>query len=321
MKKRQALFPAVVIIVTAAVGILGYSLEDEQRAEPLRMLYETTAGPVVFDHQLHATSGSYDLECRKCHHLETHLSFEADEGPVVFDHQAHGREGSGMECRECHHLTTHLSFENDRGGVVFDHQTHSTSADYDLGCDDCHHMKEEGKRVAECGSCHKRGSDNNSSFEEDEDAVHKRAIGAKCIECHSEAVEEEQGCVMCHKEKPGPAGSGFPPCRSCHGAGSKFNDLLGADDVHEGAIASNCTGCHKEKVEDDDGCSFCHGQGKPEAKQGEVASCASCHAEGSAYNRVFEAANPIHKQCVGAKCVECHADKVEKKDCKFCHRN
>jgi hypothetical protein len=36
--------------------------------EPLRLMYQTNAGKVLFDHQAHATVNGYSLACADCHH-------------------------------------------------------------------------------------------------------------------------------------------------------------------------------------------------------------------------------------------------------------
>ena len=309
----------VVILGLAVVGIMGYTMEDEAPAQPLRFVYEAKTGSVVFDHKYHVAADGAAFECSHCHHLGAFLGFENDNGSVEFDHKSHGlSEHIGLECNECHHLSARLPFSSSEGRVVFEHDTHGTSEDYDLGCDDCHHAREEDKPIQSCNACHSPGSENNEFV--DEDAVHKTAVGVKCMECHEELLEDADGCAICHDHDHLTITERYPSCESCHGEGSKNNRFF-QDGFHEGAVGAQCAACHKDKVDDDEeGCGFCHGD--QEKKQDQKAiSCNECHSEGSKYNKHLSLAPLVHKSAIGAQCDSCHADKMAAKDCAFCHKN
>jgi len=210
----------VVILGLAVVGIMGYNMENEAPAQPLRFVYEAKIGSVVFDHK---------------HHV--------------------GADGAGIKCSKCHHLGLFLDFENDNGTVEFNHGIHSTSEDYGLDCDECHHAREKDTPIRSCDACHSSGSENNDFI--DEDAIHKTAVGVKCMECHEDLLEEEGGCATCHgtpehaKRKP-------MSCRECHSEGSKNNtNLAKVTRVHKSAIGAQCDSCHSDRIEAKD-CSFCH---------------------------------------------------------------
>ena len=304
------------ILGLAAVGIVGYSMQDDPPTEPLRFVYETKTGPVVFDHKLHAKGQAG--ECSRCHHLGTLLGFETDNGVVEFDHKAHGlSERFGLSCSDCHHLRKRLPFASSEGPVVFDHLTHRTSGDYDLGCGDCHHAREKDKPIRKCSVCHALGSENNEFV--DEDAIHKTAVGVKCMECHEELLEKEGGCATCHGKENLTLVDRFPRCETCH-EGDTPNNRFFKGGVHEGAVGAACTKCHSDKMDDDEkGCVFCHGELEHPIEQGPM-NCHECHFEGSRYNDHLSEGHPIHGQCPGAKCVSCHSEEIRTKDCGFCHK-
>ena len=211
----------VVILGLAVVGIMGYNMEDEAPAQPLRFVYEAKTGSVVFDHKQH----------------------------VVAD-------GAKLKCAKCHHLGLFLGFENDNGIVEFDHETHSTSEDYGLDCDECHHAREEGTAIRSCDACHSPGSDNNDFV--DEDADHQTAVGVKCMECHEDLLEEEDGCATCHSDSEHAKVHEPMSCHECHSEGSKNNTNLAAGAlVHKSAIGAQCDSCHADSMKAKD-CAFCH---------------------------------------------------------------
>jgi len=306
----------VVILGLAAVGIVGYGMKDAPPAEPLRFVYETKTGPVVFDHKLHADGDAG--ECSRCHHLGTVLGLENDNGLVEFDHTAHGlSEEIGLKCSDCHHLAQLLPYPSSEGRVIFDHTTHSTSEDYDLSCDDCHHDRDENSPIRSCGACHASGSENNDFV--DEEAVHKTAIGVKCMECHEDLLEEDGGCATCHGKGQLQMADRFPACGACHREGSENNRFF-QDGYHEDAIGAQCASCHDDKIDDDEeGCGFCHVE-KEHAAIAEPGSCDQCHFEGSRYNEHLSEGRPIHGKCPGASCVSCHNEEIREKDCGFCHK-
>ena len=348
-KTSKTLILAVVIIL-AAVGILGYSTQEKPHEEPFRILYKTKGGPVVFDHKAHSGPDGFTPDCEGCHHLRKRLVHRAARGAVTFDHHTHSTSPAyGLKCGECHHEQAlamdsrirkcgachapgskdnaefeskgrihgtamgvkcvechqmHLTFKTDEGPVVFDHHAHSTSDDYDLGCDECHHKYDSDKTPAaelqKCGVCHREGAKANASFAEAE--VHTTAIGANCAECHEEQIEEES-CEFCHRDTDEEAPK----------AGK-------AEPTHGRSYGS---------------CDFCHKPGEPDRNLDDVEHCDECHGMAEGHNPNAGSDDPLYGECsgftiserkpkephpgVGAKCVQCHEKWFIEKTCDACH--
>jgi hypothetical protein len=55
--------------ILLVVGILSYAASSAQPpVPPLRIVYQTVAGRVLFDHKAHFSPGDYSVSCQDCHH-------------------------------------------------------------------------------------------------------------------------------------------------------------------------------------------------------------------------------------------------------------
>ena len=120
IKRKIAL---LVILILALVGLVGYSIKSS--GEPVRVLFKTKGGPVIFDHKAHSDKGGYDIECVKCHH------------------QIEGE--SEQRCRACH------SSETEYDSICENAAPHRQCIG--SNCITCH--KEQGMDDGECNLCHK----------------------------------------------------------------------------------------------------------------------------------------------------------------------
>ncbi|MDY6969171.1 MAG: cytochrome c3 family protein [Spirochaetota bacterium] len=111
-----------VIIILAIVGIIGYSIGGS--GSPIRVLFKTKGGPVVFDHKTHSEENGYGIKCDKCHH-ET-------EDEMVYN------------CRSCHKPGTEYD------SICEDKAPHKQCIG--ANCIECH--KEEGMESDNCKQCH-----------------------------------------------------------------------------------------------------------------------------------------------------------------------
>ena len=57
---------ASVLFIVGFLSFVGYSAQSPD--PPLRMMYQTNAGKVLFDHQTHLAVEGYGLDCADCHH-------------------------------------------------------------------------------------------------------------------------------------------------------------------------------------------------------------------------------------------------------------
>jgi hypothetical protein len=112
---------AACLLVIGAISYAAYSLKTP--TPPLRMMFRTTAGSVLFDHQTHSSPKGYGLSCGDCHHTLSEGEYEnaeacsachdPDEGTEdtpkledAFHRQCigcHQQFGAGpVECAQCH---------------------------------------------------------------------------------------------------------------------------------------------------------------------------------------------------------------------------
>jgi len=111
----------VMAVVLFIAGLLCYTAFAKKAPEnPLRIMYKTTGGKVLFDHKTHFSEAGYAFECNTCHHMledegerptscgECHLS-DGEDAPKRSDalHRqcigCHKDSGSGpVECYACH---------------------------------------------------------------------------------------------------------------------------------------------------------------------------------------------------------------------------
>lgn len=72
--KKQLLFAYGLAILLLLVGIVCFAaFAPSAPGEPIRIMYQTTAGKVLFDHFTHTDGAGYGLSCFDCHH---HPSFD-----------------------------------------------------------------------------------------------------------------------------------------------------------------------------------------------------------------------------------------------------
>jgi hypothetical protein len=118
--KMQIKIACKVAVILFVVGIIGYAAFSGPAPEtPVRLMFQTKAGKVLFDHKTHTkASAGYGLECFECHH-------EGDEA------------GS---CSECHEVKSSDEYVPNRTDAF--HQQ----------CIGCHKDAEAGPMA--CSSCH-----------------------------------------------------------------------------------------------------------------------------------------------------------------------
>ncbi|MCD6353832.1 MAG: cytochrome c3 family protein [Proteobacteria bacterium] len=117
MKKKEKMVACIIMVVMLIIGAAGYSMVEKKPDIPIRLLYKTNAGKVLFDHNMHSTE--YDIGCIDCHHYY-------EEG-----------EGMPLSCIECHYK---------------DGDNYSRAEAFHSQCLDCHKEQETGP--VKCGECH-----------------------------------------------------------------------------------------------------------------------------------------------------------------------
>ncbi len=108
------------------MGVLSYAVfSAEIPEEPIRIMFKSTAGKVLFDHKTHTGDAGYGLSCGDCHH-----TLEEDEYE------------DAQSCSECHESDTEEEDVLNRMDALHEQ------------CIGCHQEFEAGPE--ECLKCHVR---------------------------------------------------------------------------------------------------------------------------------------------------------------------
>ena len=120
---KEQRFAFVLAVVLFVVGVICYAAFAVKTPEqPLRIMFQSIAGKVLFDHNTHAAVSGYGLSCRDCHHMLEQGSSDA------------------QACLQCHEPTSE------------DPSVPKRSDAFHLQCIRCHQEIEAGPK--ECNSCH-----------------------------------------------------------------------------------------------------------------------------------------------------------------------
>ncbi len=126
--------------VLLIVGIFSYAaFSAEPPDQPLRIMYRTVAGKVLFDHKAHFSPGQYGVSCEDCHH---HPTDDPDFRACSVCHQV-VEEGMGVPeaCLDCH----------DSDEIEGTEMGKSSDAAHGQ-CIECHKAYEAGP--VDCSGCH-----------------------------------------------------------------------------------------------------------------------------------------------------------------------
>jgi len=134
-------------IALLIVGVLSFAAFPAKTPdEPIRIMYKSVAGKVLFDHKTHAADVGYALACQDCHH---HPEEPEDEKEALVAcgvcHQipAEG-ESFPKSCMECH----------DEEDIEDAELTAKKSDAYHAQCEGCHQESEIGPVEERCNWCH-----------------------------------------------------------------------------------------------------------------------------------------------------------------------
>ena len=130
---------AVILLIVGVISYAAFSAKVPE--EPIRLMFQTAAGKVLFQHKLHTDAGGYGVSCNDCHHHP-----EDEDATMRSCGDCHDKEGKMTEsitrtCLECHDAD---EFEDTEVAKKSD-AMHSQ-------CIDCHKDFEAGP--SECSQCH-----------------------------------------------------------------------------------------------------------------------------------------------------------------------
>ena len=159
--KKELQLAYCVAIVLLAVGVLSYTaFSAKAPEEPLRVMYSTAAGKVMFTHSTHLSESGYSLDCYTCHH---HGEETSSCGSCHLK-----MDGSfAVSCMQCHESEDHADLEvATKKGVDF----YSSES-----CADCH-----------------------EDLQSMTPNTRANAFHGQCIGCHAENEAGPQECNECH---------------------------------------------------------------------------------------------------------------------------
>jgi class III cytochrome C family protein len=123
------------------VGIVSYAAFPAKEPEnPVRLMFKSAAGNVLFDHKIHSDSSGYGLSCKDCHHHP-----EEDDADLRACGDCHKlpEKGEAVQkaCTDCHDTDEIEGSEMMKRPEAFHAQ-----------CIDCHKEVDAGPQ--DCGLCH-----------------------------------------------------------------------------------------------------------------------------------------------------------------------
>lgn len=82
--KTERVIAYFIAVVFFVVGIVCYAAFPERMPdEPVRIMFEGTAGDVLFSHKVHVSESGYGLDCGVCHHEDEDDPSDCDQCPVL----------------------------------------------------------------------------------------------------------------------------------------------------------------------------------------------------------------------------------------------
>ena len=108
------------------VGVLCYAaFPPKTPDEPVRLMFDVTAGKVLFDHKTHHADNGYGISCGDCHHTLSEEEY-----------------ADAVSCTECH--------DPDEG----DEEIPKRADAFHQQCTGCHEGYGAGPLEKECSACH-----------------------------------------------------------------------------------------------------------------------------------------------------------------------
>jgi hypothetical protein len=174
-------------IILLLVGVICYAANPvETPKDPIRKMYKTSAGKVLFTHKVHRVETGYGVACIDCHHHNE--DDEEDNFKACGDcHTAEIPKTVPQKCLECH----------DAAGEVEEHHPKTVDESEPRACNDCHQKTEDGSTPEVCSECHEpdetEGQQKTMNFQKRSDAFH-----TQCVNCHKEYGKGPIECSSCH---------------------------------------------------------------------------------------------------------------------------
>jgi hypothetical protein len=135
---KLAYYFAGVLLFVGAISYAAFPVQQPE--EPVRVMFESVSGKVLFTHKTHAADAGYGIACQECHH-------HPEEDDVDL-----------RACKDCHQVpqedqpVSQACLDCHSDGEVDDTEMVKTSDAFHSQCIGCHEDYGEGPQ--ECSACH-----------------------------------------------------------------------------------------------------------------------------------------------------------------------
>jgi len=250
------------------------------------------------------------VTCEKCHVSGKKFS-EAPMQCNACHKKDDTHKGSlGTKCAECHNETNWKDARFDHATTKFALEDKHT----DVKCADCHKTKDFKSAPLTCVGCHRKNDDASKG--------HKGQFGDKCESCHT--AKDWKPSTFNHDSDTKYDLRGkhrTATCTSCH-TGNLYrvklsqdcNSCHSKDDKHKESLGKDCASCHTERSWKEPA-KFDHDKSSfPLLGKHAKVECKECHKSTMFKEAAKECIgchkkDDKHKNTLGEKCAECHAER------------
>jgi len=139
--KKELRIAYSLALILLIVGILSYAaFSAKAPEEPIRLMFRTSTGKVLFQHKMHASVSGFALACHDCHHHP-----EDNDSTIKACGYCHGADGEKsrvlQNCAQCH-----------ASNEIEDVKLVNKADAFHSQCTGCH--KDYGAGPVECSGCH-----------------------------------------------------------------------------------------------------------------------------------------------------------------------
>ncbi len=139
--QKQLLFAYGLAVHLLVVGIVCYAAFSAKVPEkPIRLMYKTAAGKVLFDHDIHCKTSGYGAICGDCHHHPSSSTDSVNSCSMCHQTQAESK----LSSQSCSYYRMSEKVE--------DVEVVSRVDAFHTQCIECHKQIESGPK--ECSQCH-----------------------------------------------------------------------------------------------------------------------------------------------------------------------
>ena len=142
-ERKLAYYLAGILLVVGAISYAAFP--DKTPEEPVRLMFKSVSGNVLFGHQTHSAESGYGIACKECHHHPEEAEEEKDVYQSCKNCHQIPKEGESVPpvCLDCHDKSE-----------VEDSEIIKSADAFHAQCSGCHEDFGAGPKEQECASCH-----------------------------------------------------------------------------------------------------------------------------------------------------------------------